>query len=82
MGSSPDKSGGLVCCCRLQRAIKTGLSWVTAFQEGLQKLGWAEGDNIAIEYRFTGGDPEKMRCPRAALRPAPRLLSESDAIAA
>jgi putative ABC transport system substrate-binding protein len=29
--------------------------------EGLRQLGWAEGRNIEIEYRFSDGQPERVR---------------------
>jgi putative tryptophan/tyrosine transport system substrate-binding protein len=32
-----------------------------AFRQGLHELGYVEGQNIAVEYRFTGGDPESLR---------------------
>ena len=34
---------------------------VTAFQQGLQELGWTAGRNIQFEYRFVGPDPASMR---------------------
>ena len=34
---------------------------VTAFREGLQSLGWIEGRNIQLEFRWAGGDPDKAR---------------------
>jgi putative ABC transport system substrate-binding protein len=37
------------------------LSRVTAFQQELAKLGWADGRNIAIDYRWGGFDIERMR---------------------
>jgi putative ABC transport system substrate-binding protein len=36
-------------------------SWVTAFQQGLRSLGWHEGGNVRIDYRFAGTDPERIR---------------------
>jgi putative ABC transport system substrate-binding protein len=32
-----------------------------AFRRGLRDLGWVEGQNIAIEYRWAEGRPERMR---------------------
>ena len=34
---------------------------VKAFREGLQSLGWIEGRNIRLEFRWAGGDPDKAR---------------------
>jgi putative ABC transport system substrate-binding protein len=34
---------------------------VEALQQGLLEAGWIEGRNIRFEYRFSGGDPERMR---------------------
>ena len=34
---------------------------IEAFRRGLRDLGWIEGRNIAIEYRWTEGRPERMR---------------------
>ena len=34
---------------------------VTALRQGLQSLGWIEGRNVRIDYRWAGGDPEKAR---------------------
>jgi putative ABC transport system substrate-binding protein len=33
---------------------------VEAFRQELGKLGWIEGKNIAIEYRFAGGQPKRQ----------------------
>src|SRR5262245_37526493 len=35
-------------------------TFVVAFREGLQKLGWVEGRNIRIDYRWAPGDVELM----------------------
>lgn len=34
---------------------------VTAFREGLEAAGWTEARNIRIDYRFAGGDSERVR---------------------
>jgi putative ABC transport system substrate-binding protein len=31
-----------------------------AFQQGLRELGWVEGQNIIVEYRFAEGEPERL----------------------
>jgi putative ABC transport system substrate-binding protein len=36
-------------------------SRLTAFQQGLQQLGWSDGRNIQIEYRFGGGNAALIR---------------------
>jgi putative ABC transport system substrate-binding protein len=42
-------------------------AWLRAFQEELQKLGWEQGRNIRIEYRPTGGDPNRLQTAAAEL---------------
>jgi ABC-type uncharacterized transport system substrate-binding protein len=37
---------------------REGQTFVAAFREGLQKLGWVEGRNIRIDYRWTGLDKD------------------------
>src|SRR5882757_4211639 len=34
--------------------------WHRAFENGLRQLGWIDGSNIAIEYRFAGGARERL----------------------
>jgi putative tryptophan/tyrosine transport system substrate-binding protein len=34
---------------------------IEAFRQGLREHGYAEGQNIALEYRFAQGSPEKLR---------------------
>ena len=33
---------------------------VEAFREGLRELGWVEGQNIVIDYRFAGGEFDRL----------------------
>jgi putative ABC transport system substrate-binding protein len=48
---------------------------ITAFREGLAALGWIEGRNIRIDYRFAGGDADRMRNLVAELvRSSPDLI--------
>src|ERR1700746_3537995 len=35
-------------------------AYITAFAERLRALGWIEGRTIAIEYRWSGGRPERV----------------------
>jgi len=39
----------------------TSRTRLAALQEGLQKLGWTEGVNLQIDYRFGGADPARLR---------------------
>ena len=34
---------------------------IAAFLQGLQQLGWTDGQNVAIEYRWGAGDHERTR---------------------
>jgi putative ABC transport system substrate-binding protein len=40
---------------------------ITAFVQGLQALGWIDGRNVRIEYRWGVGDPERLRKSAAEL---------------
>src|SRR5262249_61714413 len=34
-----------------------GQASANAFRQGLEQLGWVEGRNILVDYRFAAGDP-------------------------
>jgi putative ABC transport system substrate-binding protein len=36
-------------------------SEIAAFRQTLEHLGWRDGGNLAIEYRWAGGDPSRIR---------------------
>ena len=43
------------------------LTRLAALLQGLQEFGWAVGRNVRIDYRFTEGDPERIRRGAAEL---------------
>jgi putative ABC transport system substrate-binding protein len=55
---------------------------VTAFVQGLQKLGWTEGRNLQIEYRWGTDDLQKAAAELVALSPDLILASSTPAVAA
>ena len=53
---------------------------LAAFRQGLQQLGWTEGHNVRIDYRFAAGKPEnysKYAAELVALAPDVILTSGS-----
>ena len=44
-----------------------GQARVKALQKGLLELGWIEGRNVRIDYRWTGGDATRARTYAAEL---------------
>ena len=40
------------------------LARVGAFQRGLRELGWTDGRNVRIEYRWGSGNADRIRNPR------------------
>jgi hypothetical protein len=36
------------------------LARVTAFVQGLQELGWTDGRNVRIDFRWGAGDAERL----------------------
>jgi ABC-type uncharacterized transport system substrate-binding protein len=58
---------------------------VAAFAQGLQDLGWIDGRNVQIEYRFGAGNTERYRDYAAeliSLGPDVILVSSGSALAA
>jgi len=48
---------------------------VAAFRVGLDELGWFEGRNVRIDFRFSGGDARRIRSYVAELvKSAPDLI--------
>src|SRR6516164_7627888 len=53
----------------LARDNPEGQARITAFLQALQKLGWTEGRNLQIEYRWGIGDLQKAAAELVALSP-------------
>ena len=59
-----------------------GLARIAAFIKELQRLGWTDGRNIQIEYRWDTGDLRKVATELVALSPDTILASSTPAVAA
>jgi putative tryptophan/tyrosine transport system substrate-binding protein len=59
-----------------------GQARITAFVQGLQKLGWTEGRNLQIEYRWGSGDLQKAAAELVALSPDVIFTTNTPAVAA
>jgi putative ABC transport system substrate-binding protein len=62
-----------------------GQARVAAFRRGLEELGWSEGRNVRIDYRWAGGSAERMWLHVAdlvALEPEVILAAATTALAA
>ena len=62
-----------------------GQARITAFLQGLQKLGWTGGRNIRIDVRWAGGDPvleRKFADDLVSLKPDVILATASPTVAA
>jgi len=50
-------------------------SRVASFRQGLSDLGWIEGRNLQIAYRWTGNDPQRtQRCVAELVALAPEVI--------
>ena len=62
-----------------------GRSRVSAFREAFREAGWLEGRNIQVDYRWAGGDPDRIRAYAAeivGLAPAAILCNSTPVLAA
>jgi len=59
-----------------------GQARITGFLQGLQKLGWTEGRNLQIEYRWGSGDLQKAAAELVALSPDGIFATGTPAVAA
>jgi putative tryptophan/tyrosine transport system substrate-binding protein len=61
----PDRARRLAMLMSTAKTDAEGQARVAAVRRGLQELGWTEGSNIRIDYRWAAGSVDRMR-PLAA----------------
>jgi putative tryptophan/tyrosine transport system substrate-binding protein len=57
----PDRMQRIGVLMAYAQSDREGQAWVAAFREGLQKPGWTEGRNIAIDIRWPAADEELIQ---------------------
>ena len=60
-------------------------AYLASFRQGLQELGWTDGRNIRLDYRFTGDSEDRMRAMAeevVALQPDVILVSTNSVVSA
>jgi putative tryptophan/tyrosine transport system substrate-binding protein len=74
-GSRTRRIGVLI---NLAQSDPAALSFVTAFAQGLQEFGWADGRDVHIEWRWGAGDAALLQKSAAELiAPAPDVILAS-----
>ena len=66
-GQQPDRVRRIGVLMVLPENDPQSLARVTAFQQGLEKLGWKVGRNLAIDYQWGVSNPERARAAAAEL---------------
>jgi putative ABC transport system substrate-binding protein len=57
----PDRTRRIGVLMGFAESDPTAQSWLAAFRDELAKLGWREGNNLRVELRWGGADPERIR---------------------
>jgi ABC-type uncharacterized transport system substrate-binding protein len=58
-----------------------GLRHGAAFRQGLQALGWTEGQNIRTDYRWVTGDIDRVRLAKEVVEQKPDLIVAETTVA-
>jgi len=65
-GQQPDRTRRIGALAGIEDDAE-GRARFAAFQQGLQQLGWTDGRNVRIDYRWGGGDADNIRKHAAEL---------------
>jgi hypothetical protein len=60
----PDRVRRIGMLILYSQTDREGHARITAFLETLQRLGWTEGRNVRIEYRWSAGDARREKAVR------------------
>jgi putative tryptophan/tyrosine transport system substrate-binding protein len=71
----PDRVRRIAVLMSIEETDPEGQARVAAFRQGLRELGWTEGGNLRIDWRWSGADLVRMRTYALELvRLAPELI--------
>jgi putative ABC transport system substrate-binding protein len=85
VAQQPDRLRRIVMLNVLAEGDPTAKARAAALRQGLEELGWIEGRNIRLEYRYAAGDPDRLRKYAAelvSLRPDVIVANGTAAVAA
>src|SRR5262249_51347551 len=86
-------AAGWPCTAGAQQPRRARVGWfsvaphpyIDGFRRGMRELGWVEGENLLIEYRYADGRPERLPALAEELARGANdimVISGSDALAA
>src|SRR6266702_933441 len=71
----PDRMRRIGVLMSIEEGDPEGQARVAAFRQGLRELGWTEGGNLRIDWRWSGGDLARVRAYATELvRLAPEVI--------
>ncbi len=71
----PDRMRRIAVLMSIEEGDPEGQARVAAFRQGLRELGWTEGGNLRIDWRWSGGDLARVRAYATELvRLAPEVI--------
>ena len=67
MPSKPSESGRIGALSNVAAGDPEGVARDAVFVQGLRALGWSVGRNLQIDYRWSGGDANRLQAHAAEL---------------